>query len=507
MPYGSDSNSSSPTKPANPPSKPNKKASRFSSLMKEADKQSKIQSRSSRWPKASELKAATHKWSDYEGSPSADSAVADNGAVGQRSKRAPPVDNSYDLADWAGNMAPAPVDWDCRPAFKNNQSVEHIDKWLETAQIQLKNISLTIDLTEINEEPNSYSFANDHQKMIGDIVPRYWIPKRLEENLAPQDFWQQYPNIPPKPMDGDTLQGVKPWWEQYPSPTANFHLPITHPIIKGIDPSEENEKERTARQRDAGSHAAAKNKMNTLKQKAQQAKKAAFNPGPSFAPAAPQPALNLTVRAAHAADIQQITSIINNYISTSITTPETSPLSTQHLQHRLTDINAARLPFLVAVRNSRNPKPKKSVSFGDSTANTILGVAYADDYNAMTGMYRFTSELELYVHPSHLHAGVGTCLMDAMLSLLDPDFISRGGYDGGEEVRLGAQRCVSRVVLNLPRVGNGEEWLEKWLERCGFRRRGLLEGVGVKLGRSVDLGIWMRETGSAVDPKNPPIAA
>lgn len=88
-------------------------------------------------------------------------------------------------------------------------------------------------------------------------------------------------------------------------------------------------------------------------------------------------------------DIPEIREIYNEYIKKSIACPEMEPLSSGGVRARMEDIEEAKLPFLVAVDRAGRPMqlsgggrrrpPKKG---------TIVGFAFADDYNDMRGMYR-----------------------------------------------------------------------------------------------------------------------
>lgn len=88
-------------------------------------------------------------------------------------------------------------------------------------------------------------------------------------------------------------------------------------------------------------------------------------------------------------DIGEIREIYSHYIKNSIACPEMEPLDSRAIRARIEDIEEAKLPFLVAVdragrpiqmsRRGRRKPPKKE---------TIVGFAFADDYNDMRGMCR-----------------------------------------------------------------------------------------------------------------------
>lgn len=76
-----------------------------------------------------------------------------------------------------------------------------------------------------------------------EIVPRSWIPTKIEGN-APQAFWQEYPNRAPSPLSNIDMSEHRPFWEEYSRGSSNNFLnPIQHPATSLLDPSDpENSK-------------------------------------------------------------------------------------------------------------------------------------------------------------------------------------------------------------------------------------------------------------------------
>lgn len=102
-------------------------------------------------------------------------------------------------------------------------------------------------------------------------------------------------------------------------------------------------------------------------------------------------------------------------------------------------------------------------------------------------MYRFTYELEIYVHHEYLQQGVGSCLFDQLLTMVNPGYLTKGGYDWvrrGEYLEHGCERVVKMVNFSYPHEKTADvEWLGQLLREFGFRRAGHLKGVGFKFGK------------------------
>ncbi|KAF7290210.1 GNAT family N-acetyltransferase [Mycena indigotica] len=102
-------------------------------------------------------------------------------------------------------------------------------------------------------------------------------------------------------------------------------------------------------------------------------------------PASPSAAL---VRPATAADIPHITAIHNHYITNTVTTFRTEPLSEAEVQSAVAASAAAGLPFLVAAA-------------ADNDAAHVLGFAYAAGYRTpVRPGYRHTAEMTILLAPA-----------------------------------------------------------------------------------------------------------
>ena len=95
-----------------------------------------------------------------EGGDDVDSVRADN-SWSTQAKRIN-HDQGYQLQDWDGNWAPAPVDWEERGCFKDQAWGQHIDQWLgDSAVIPHDKIDMTAE-----------GFLGQDA---GDLAPKSWV--------------------------------------------------------------------------------------------------------------------------------------------------------------------------------------------------------------------------------------------------------------------------------------------------------------------------------------------
>lgn len=252
----------------------------------------------------------------------------------------------------------APVDWDARPAFRDNQSAELIEDWMSKTDEELcgKQWSVQVDPVTITDGTKFY-FATMQEglPLMGDLAPRYWIPVVIGKQ-APQTFWNELVrSSEPKPLDEEDLSGVKPWWEMYQVQGGSFLKQMEHPPITGISP-DESTNDRIARENDYGSNTHTENRKRTEKakrdaqrerrRKAQEKVRKISESTP--APQRIKPGLNIFIRCAKPVDVPRIREIYNHYVDFSVCTPETVRRTDSDMLKRYNAIRGNRLPFLVA---------------------------------------------------------------------------------------------------------------------------------------------------------------
>lgn len=163
------------------------------------------------------------------------------------------------------------------------------------------------------------------------------------------------------------------------------------------------------------------------------------------------------IRSSREADISAITEIYAHYVLNSAATFETDPPDKDEMARRRQDVLKRNLPFLVAEVDS-----------------TVAAYAYAVPYRARAA-YRFTVEDSIYVQRDYLGKGIGRSLLGALIAACEKVSCRQmiaviGGQDNAASVRLH--------------------------ETFGFRRVGVLQAAGFKLGAWADTLIMQRALGA-----------
>lgn len=155
-----------------------------------------------------------------------------------------------------------------------------------------------------------------------------------------------------------------------------------------------------------------------------------------------------TIRDAAAADAAPCAAIYGHYVRTTPATFELEQPSADELERRIAAYQASHA-WLVA-----------------ETGGAVTGFAYGTKF-AERPAYRWSAEVSVYLDPATVGAGTGTALYDALLPRL---------HDRGIQVAFAriAQPNAASNALHA---------------RLGFRRVGLLERVGFKLGAWHDVAI------------------
>ncbi|KAK0264436.1 hypothetical protein B0A54_13872 [Friedmanniomyces endolithicus] len=456
--------------------------------------------RASKWPTSKEL--AAPKPRKHDKGPmtvsgwSIDAAQADLGVGGIR---APADEIGFKLTDWNGDWAPAPLNWDARPPFTDPSKVAHIERWLREMECDVRPASADTLLST------------------DELAPRYWVPKSLASQSPTAYFKQLVASNEPAPVDTDDLVGAIPWWKLYQTDTSSKLQPYPPPILAGVDPDETPD-ERLARENDYGADKHLENKKRTESAKKaakreQKAKKLAKaengNPTNRSATKRIKPALNLYLRSARPTDLDQVRDIYNHYIAFTSCAPETQPLTTLDMQARLDNVKTSGLPLLIACeRGGKVPARRSRRNYDGEEEDLILpdrvvGFALAQEFgdDGLGGMYRFACEIRVFVKQECYMKGVGKCLVDKLLALLDPGYAEAGGFEvQGEELEGGCvPRVVQSVVARVPYERPERlEWTGRWLRSLGFEQVADLPGIGVKDGKGVSLAMFMRKTGAVV---------
>ena len=167
----------------------------------------------------------------------------------------------------------------------------------------------------------------------------------------------------------------------------------------------------------------------------------------------------VTLRASRDEDVEAMLAIYRHHIARGV---EHSFLHDGEAQQpddfkrRRRSMRKHRLPHIVAERG-----------------NVVVGYAYAVLFRKRPA-YRYTLKHSIYVHPDHLHSGVGRRLLPALI-----DACAAAGY----------RQMIGYIdAANTPSI--------QLHEACGFTKVGYLPSIGYKYGRWTDVAMVQRSLGA-----------
>ena len=171
------------------------------------------------------------------------------------------------------------------------------------------------------------------------------------------------------------------------------------------------------------------------------------------------------IRPAGPADADAIAAIYAPFVEHTSVSFETVAPGPDAMRRRIAETTAL-YPWLVCTRN-----------------NSIVGYAYASEHRARAA-YRWSVDVAVYIDPAHHRCGAGGGLYTALLAILR----AQGFFNAWAGITL----------PNPASVGLHEA--------MGFRRLGIYERVGYKLGAWHDVGWWQLALQPHVSPPAEPLA-
>jgi L-amino acid N-acyltransferase YncA len=174
--------------------------------------------------------------------------------------------------------------------------------------------------------------------------------------------------------------------------------------------------------------------------------------------AALEPARNIVIRPSGDADVAPMLAIYRHHVARGVGDLgdyEPEALDEEDLKRRRKTMRRKRLPHLVAELDGE-----------------IAGYAYAVLFRKRPA-YRYTVKHSIYVHPGHLHEGIGRRLLPTLI-----EACAAAGY----RQMIGYIDGANEASLRLH-------------EACGFRQVGLLPSVGFKFGHWSDSIMVQRALG------------
>lgn len=172
---------------------------------------------------------------------------------------------------------------------------------------------------------------------------------------------------------------------------------------------------------------------------------------------------SLVVRPSTENDVAAMIAIYTHHITRGLGDVDIEPTQADDIKRRRKNMLRRRLPHLAAERDGM-----------------IVGYAYAVPFRKRPA-YRYAVKHSIYVHPGHVGTGIGRRLLPALI-----EACASAGYR-----QMFAYIDADNVAsLSLH-------------EAHGFRRAGLLEGVGFKYGKWSDSVLMQRAIGAGTT--TPPV--
>lgn len=171
--------------------------------------------------------------------------------------------------------------------------------------------------------------------------------------------------------------------------------------------------------------------------------------------AVPETSRDVSVRPSTETDVPAMVAIYTHHITRGLGEFDPEPMHADDIKRRRKNMLRRRLPHLIAERRG-----------------VVVGYAYAVPFRKRPA-YRYAVKHSIYVHSEHLHSGIGRLLLPALI-----DACTSAGF---------------RQMFAYIDADNTAS--QKLHEVHGFRRVGLLEGVGFKYGTWTDSLLMQRAIG------------
>ncbi|KAL9124813.1 MAG: hypothetical protein Q9175_008172 [Cornicularia normoerica] len=190
-----------------------------------------------------------------------------------------------------------------------------------------------------------------------------------------------------------------------------------------------------------------------------------------------------TIRHCRYRDLDRVIPIYNHYVSNTIASLDIGTKPLLYMQKLYNSVLDQDLPFLVVTASDDHNPPRNE--------EDILGYAYAHFYRRLPA-FGGTVEILLYLDPTATGQRIGEKLLRVLMDSL-------------KAVAPGTDRDHGiREVLAIVPVGEGRDASSFFL-RESFEDRGLLKGVGWKMGRWIDTRILQRSLDDEPKDKKTPV--
>ena len=201
-----------------------------------------------------------------------------------------------------------------------------------------------------------------------------------------------------------------------------------------------------------------------------------------------KPDIDIYIRRAEINDLGPITEIYNWYIENTCIALELKAMEPSQWQARMDTCRDEGFEMFVAVLKLGKGERQHS------SRERVCGFVYANELGGRAHSYRFTAQIEVYVSQEYLHRGIGRCLFDRMMAIVDFNHPPSGGVEWRGPPMLNI-REISRIHVEVPYFADDAaeveamEWKKAWL--CGSKGRGRMHfqhyatqpGFGFKKGK------------------------
>ena len=227
-------------------------------------------------------------------------------------------------------------------------------------------------------------------------------------------------------------------------------------------------------------------------------------PSPGTKPS--QSSLDIYVRLATHGDAENLLYLYNFYVLQSPFVREHQPLAVADMKCWIDSAKAEQLPFLVAHHRGQAPKVYVSSARTPSNTNTQSNPPTSsrrfrapggDDEifppDTFVGFARATRcaswslQLHIFTADRYRLKGVATCLLDHMLSICDPSYTRRGGYDFEGALPAKIPAPTPRTL----RIDVPYEVTDK--TRLDFKSRFLISSAGFVRAKGVVVEGWRKK--------------
>lgn len=170
--------------------------------------------------------------------------------------------------------------------------------------------------------------------------------------------------------------------------------------------------------------------------------------------------MKIRIRDAATADLPIISEIYRESVLTGVSSYELDPPSAEEMASRFATITGQNYPYIIA----------------ENEAGKVLGYAYASAFRTRPA-YRYLAEDSVYVAPEARGMGVGSTLLDALMSAT---------------ADLGIRQMIAVI-------GGASPASIAVHEKAGFKHVGRLPATGFKFGKWLDTVLMQIELGEGLN--------